>query len=111
MNSLSQRDVVLIPFPFSNLEGSKPRPVVVISNDGYNKKFDDFIVIPLSGQRLDSREHTVRITNKEMEQGELYNDSFAKVDKITCLNQKNVIHKIGRIKKQTFNELKAYCYK
>lgn len=106
MYSPSQRDIVLIPFPFSDQLGIKPRPVIVLSNNEYNKKFRDFIVIPLSGQKLGSRDYIVRVTNNELEQGKLYDDSFAKVDKITCLHQKNIIHKIGKIKLHTFNQLK-----
>jgi len=52
------------------------------------------------------RDHIVRITNKEMEEGNLIVDSIAKVDKISSLHQKLVKHKIGRIKKQTYTELK-----
>jgi mRNA-degrading endonuclease toxin of MazEF toxin-antitoxin module len=35
---INQRDIVLICFPFSNGQRSKLRPVLVISNDIYNKK-------------------------------------------------------------------------
>lgn len=102
---VSQRDVVLIKFPFSDRKDSKPRPVIVISNDNYNKKFDDFIAIPMTS-RLVSRDHTMLITNKEMEEGKLVVDSLVKIDKISSLHQELIIYHIGRIKKQTYNELK-----
>jgi len=41
-----QRDIVLLPFPFSDLKQSKVRPVIVLSNDKHNKKSDDVVVIP-----------------------------------------------------------------
>ena len=33
---LKQREVVLIPIPFSDLKSKKRRPVIVISNDIYS---------------------------------------------------------------------------
>lgn len=104
--TISQRDVVLIPVPFSSLENSKPRPVIVISNDDYNKKFDDFISISMTSQKLVSRDHILPITNKDMEKGRLIVDSIAKVDMIHLLHQKLIIYQIGRIRRDTFKKLK-----
>ncbi len=39
---ISQRDVVLLKFPFSDLRSSKVRPALVLSNDDYNSRFEDF---------------------------------------------------------------------
>jgi mRNA interferase MazF len=104
--SISQKDVVLIQFPFSNQEDSKARPVIVFSNDKYNKEFPDFLAIPLTSQVIIQRNHTLMITNEEMEKGELIKVSIARVDKISSLHQKLVIHKIGKIRKDTFKKLK-----
>ena len=54
----------LISFPFSDMKKSKVRPAIVMSNDGYNNKFKDFIAIPLS-LNLNLRYYTIKITNKE----------------------------------------------
>jgi len=53
----SQKDIVLIPFPFSNLSQAKYRPVIVMSNDNYNRKFLDFIAIPLTSNP-NTRDHS-----------------------------------------------------
>jgi len=41
-----------------------------------------------------------------MEEGKLVVDSIAKVDRIYSLHQTLVIHKIGKIRKDTFEKLK-----
>jgi len=38
-----QGDILLIPVPFTNLSSRKRRPVVVISNDTYNRKTEDVV--------------------------------------------------------------------
>jgi len=32
-----QGDIVLLPFPYSDLTGSKQRPALIISNEKFNK--------------------------------------------------------------------------
>lgn len=76
-----------------------------MSNDNYNKKFSDFIAIPLTSN-LKLRDHALLITNRQMETGVLKGDSKAKVDKISSIDKEIIIKKIGRINKDTYNELK-----
>src|SRR5688572_22504767 len=47
MPSYSKGDVVLLRFPFSDLSGSKVRPVIVVSSPHASK---DLIVIPLTSK-------------------------------------------------------------
>lgn len=101
----SQRDIVLILFPFSNLKAAKVRPVVVMSNDNYNKKSNDFIAIPLTSN-LKLRDHALLISRSEMESGLLIVDSNAKIDRIFSLQQSLIKMKIGGIKKETYKKLK-----
>ncbi len=39
-----QRDILIIPIPYTDLSSQKKRPVPVISNDYYNGKTADIIV-------------------------------------------------------------------
>lgn len=34
-----QGEIVLVPFPYSDLSGSKRRPVLIVSNDAYKYFF------------------------------------------------------------------------
>jgi mRNA-degrading endonuclease toxin of MazEF toxin-antitoxin module len=45
---VNQRDIVLIKFPSSDLSGAKVRPALVISNQGYNIKSPDTVVLALT---------------------------------------------------------------
>ena len=76
-----QRDIVLLLFPFSDLKSSKVRPALVLSSNEYNRKFDDFIAVPLT-TNLKSREYTILITNKNLESGRLVVDSNIKIESL-----------------------------
>ena len=93
---IQQRDLVLLSFPFSNLKSSKVRPTVVISNDSYNKKSADIIVVPVT-TNLNLKEHVILLTNENLESGRLIKDSKIKVDRIMSIDKKIIRMKIGRV--------------
>lgn len=43
-------DVVLVPFPFTNLGGSKKRPAVVISSADYQAQRRDLVIMAITIQ-------------------------------------------------------------
>ena len=99
-----QRDIVLISFPFSDLQTSKIRPAVVLSNDAYNRDSEDFVAIPLTSN-LKLRDYALLITNDELESGNLIVQSKAKVDRVFSVSQRLVRMKIGRLTVRTHKRL------
>ena len=65
---LSQRDIILIPFPFSDLAGIKVRPALVISNDGYNKNSLDAVVVALTSN-ISPSPYKVLVTHQDLDRG------------------------------------------
>lgn len=92
-----QRDIVLLTFPFSDLKSSKVRPAIVLSNNKYNRRSDDFVAVPLTSN-LRLRDYVILVTNNELETGNLIVNSKVKVDRVFSVNQRLVRMKIGRIK-------------
>ena len=43
-------DVVLVPFPFTDQSGTKKRPAVVVSIDGYNTSRRDIVIMAITSQ-------------------------------------------------------------
>jgi mRNA interferase MazF len=43
-------DVVLVPFPFTDLSGTKKRPAVVVSSHGYNTSRRDIVIMAITSQ-------------------------------------------------------------
>lgn len=108
--SPSQRDIVLVPYPFSDLSQAKYRPAIVMSNDIYNRKFKDFIAIPLT-TNPNIRDHTIPVTSKEMTTGSLTAASVAKVDKIFSLEQKLIVKTYGQLRQDVFDKIRTELIK
>lgn len=101
---IQQRDIVLLSFPFSDLQSSKVRPVVVLTNDRYNKKYDDFVAVPLT-TNLKPVRYGILITNNDLDAGRLIVDSKIRVDKILSINKKLVRLEIGKINRETYSKI------
>lgn len=43
-----QGDILLIPIPFTDLSSQKRRPVIVVSNNAYNHKTADIVVVAMT---------------------------------------------------------------
>lgn len=45
-----QRDIVLVPLPFTDLTSVKRRPVLVLSNDSHNRRGQDVVVSAITSR-------------------------------------------------------------
>ena len=43
-----QGDILLIPIPFTDLSSQKRRPVIVVSNNTYNQRSADIVVVAMT---------------------------------------------------------------
>jgi mRNA interferase MazF len=97
--------VVLVPFPFTDLSGSKVRPAVIISN---GKVGSDVVVLFVTSQSKLKAKHIVAM--KADEQSGIKTDSKVVCSKIATLEAKIVLGELGQlsspVKKEIDNELK-----
>ncbi|MFH0978025.1 MAG: type II toxin-antitoxin system PemK/MazF family toxin [Candidatus Woesearchaeota archaeon] len=107
---VSQRDIVLLPYPFSDLKQNKVRPALVVSNDLLNKKSADCIMVPLTSVIKDEP-YSVLISQQDMSAGKLVTESRIRVDKIFCVEKSLIIMKIGSLKENTFKKVKEELVK
>jgi mRNA interferase MazF len=99
-----QKDIVLVPFPYSDLSGSKRRPVLVVSNDDYNQKYQDTLVCVItSNLRKDS--YSIELENSDLEVGVLPESSLIKAHKLFTIHQDKVIRKYSVVKSECFEKV------
>lgn len=100
---IEQRSVILVPFPYTDLSGAKKRPALVISSLEFNAKNEDVICCLITSNPED-RQHSIKITNKDMENGHLEFDSKVKPYRIFTIH-KRLVYKILGLLNLTKSEL------
>ena len=105
-----QRDIILIPIPFTDLASQKKRPAIVISSDKYNDTSEDIIVVALTSN-VKKQDFTIVITSEDLEDGKLKTTSMIRVDKIYTLNKSIVLKQFGRIKSSVLAKIKTTLLK
>jgi len=61
----SQGDILLLPFPFSDLSGKKVIPVLVISGKNYNNSSEDIVICSITSQ-IKLTDYSIIIDNKDL---------------------------------------------
>ena len=100
-----QGDIVIVPFPFSDLKGTKQRPVLVLSKSEYNDNCEDIITCGITSNKKNSG-YSIMVDNKDLIEGNIPSPSRIKTDKLFTLNKIIVIKKIARVNKETFEKVK-----
>ena len=75
-----QGDILLIPIPFTDLSSQKRRPVIVISNDQYNRKTSDVMVVAVTSNPQVT-DYSLSITSSDLIEGTLNRPGKIRVDK------------------------------
>lgn len=101
----NQRDIVLVPIPFTDLTSKRRRPVVVISNDKYNHNTDDVVVVAMTSN-LKAADYSFTITSADLTIGSLKRPSRVRVDRIYTLAQSIVAKKFGQISEAAFDRIR-----
>ena len=85
-------DIVLVPFPFTDLSSSKRRPALVISPDTFNDQVADLVVAAITSQL--TNEHAVTIGQSDCIEGILPKVSVVKLAKVFTIHSTLVIKKL-----------------
>ena len=88
-------DLILAPFPFSDLSGSRIRPVIVLA-DVRNGQENDWIVCQVTSRNYQSRDD-IAIVQSDLRQGRLALDSWARPGRLHTLNERVFVRTIGRL--------------
>ncbi|MDJ0660058.1 MAG: type II toxin-antitoxin system PemK/MazF family toxin [Crocosphaera sp.] len=93
-------EVVVIPFPFSDLSQSKRRPALVICDLQDN----DIILCQITSQRKNDP-YEILLTNQDFQSGELNRKSYIRPNRIFTADQNLIIYKIGQIEPTKLDEV------
>jgi mRNA interferase MazF len=104
-----QGDIVLIPIPFTDLSSTKQRPVIVVSNDAYNRHNADVVVVAMTSNPTPGP-YTFVLTSADLERGRLNRPGQVRVDKVYTLSQALVVKTFGRVDAATLDRIREQLH-
>jgi len=103
--SYKKGDIVLIKFPFTNLQKAKKRPVLLAKD---TNELGDFVCFQITSQS--TQNFLSQIDNQDLKEGELKLVSYVKYDKCFTLNADIVDKKLASVKDEYTQHLKSlFC--
>ncbi len=106
----NQREIILVPFPYSDLSSSKRRPVLVISNNNYNKNYPDILITVITSN-LYKDDYSVELQNNDLEVGVLPEQSTIKCHKLFTIDQSQVLKRFSLVSEKKFDEVIVFLNK
>ena len=99
-----QGDIVLVPFPFTDLTATKQRPALVISPNSLNQLSQDLILVAITSQ-LTEDEHALPLQSGDFAEGNLPKKSMIRLTKIFTIHSLLIRKKIGGLKSAKMDEV------
>jgi mRNA interferase MazF len=95
--NFKEGDIVVVDLPFSDLTGSKLRPVIVLSKENVNAFSSDIVVAKITGTELKSIPQ-LSLENSDLEEGKSKKKSYISLTSIYTVDKSLIASKIGRVK-------------
>lgn len=95
---MKKGDIVLIPFPFTDLSGSKKRPAVIL----FLSNLD--VTVSFVSTQLHWKEPADLLLRPNVSNG-LKRPSLVRIGKIATIDKELVIGKLGQLENKTLEEL------
>src|SRR3989344_7812639 len=93
-------DIVVVPFPFTDLSSTRKRPALVLPN----LEDDDIVICEITSvMRKDA--YVVPLENKDLESGKLRTDSIIRPNRILTIAKNKINYKFGKIKDSKLQEV------
>ena len=93
-------DVVVVPFPFSDLSQAKRRPALVVSE----LEGDDLILCQITSQRIRDS-YAIPLEDKDFETGGLRQKSNIRPNRLFTADQHIVLYKAGHLRAEKLTEV------
>ena len=93
-------DVVIVPFPFSDLSQAKRRPALVVAD----LKGDDLILCQITSQAI-SDSYAVSVTNEDFANGGLNKNSNVRPNRLFTADKGIILYKAGQLKAEKLKKV------
>ncbi|MFS0644684.1 type II toxin-antitoxin system PemK/MazF family toxin [Siminovitchia sp. 179-K 8D1 HS] len=106
-----QRDIILVPFPFSDQRAYKKRPAVIISNNKHHDRYGKYVCLAITSQekKPDQNRYEYKLRNP-LDAGLIYGDQWVLPNKIFTIEDKFIQRKLGSMKAIDFDQVVSLFY-
>lgn len=99
MERFIKGDVIVLPFPFTDLSSAKRRPAVVLAD----LKGNDYIMLQITSKNVKDS-YAISLAATDFISGSLKTDSNVRPNKIFTLDGQLILYKIGHLTDQKLSE-------
>ena len=100
MDKLVVGEVVVVPFPFSDLITFKKRPALVLAT----VEFNNLILCQITSKSYSSKS-AIKLTSDDFQTGSLPLISYARPDKLFTIESSIIIKSVGQLSLQKTNQV------
>ena len=100
MERFVKGDVVVVPFPFSDLSSAKRRPALVVAE----LRGDDLILCQITSQRLKD-EYSIPLDDTDFQLGSLRKKSNVRPNRIFTADRRIILYRVGKLKEEKLKEV------
>ncbi len=101
MGSFTRGEIVLFPFPYTDLTNRKLRPCLVISED----MKEDIILCQITSKKISKDIYSVELKKNETINGNLMVDSYIRSNMIFTATKTQITRKLCSISNDKYNEV------
>ena len=101
MGAFAKQDIVLYPFPFTDLSARKLRPCLVLSS----MMGQDILLCQMTSRRLSADTYSVEVAKHDTQDGTLHIDSYVRANMLFTAESSQIVRKICRLKTAKYSEI------
>ena len=90
-----RNEIYMAEVEFADMPKSKPRPVLIISNNRYNENHPDVITIGMT--TAFHHDCFIELNEKDLTDGDFYDGSGFRYDHVQRASKNQLKHKVGKI--------------
>lgn len=100
MGRFIKGDVVVAPFPFSDLTANKKRPALVVAN----LTGDDIIICLITSKNAKDK-YAISLMDKDFTSGSLKKDSNIRPNRLFTIDSKIILYRIGTLEREKMKKV------
>ena len=101
MGTLTKGDIVLFPFPYTDLSDRKLRPCLVLSEE----MGDDIVLCQITSQRLRKDEYSVELKQADTTDGTIMIDSYIRANMVFTAAKAQIRRKLCKVRDDKYRQV------